>query len=986
MKKISAIAMLFCFLALYTLHAQQNYKNSGKGTERVNINFNLGWKFARLLQKPGFIEYPDNISSKVWSVISISPEKEGKNKKNVHCIIDGNFETRWYLPIKADEISASFPQSIVIDLSKNEDIAGFRLLPRKDASTNGTIKEYELYLSGDTAQWGAPALKGVLENSSAVQEVKFGAIKNARYLKFVIISSYAKDCILIAELGLIKPMDQTEKKKWEDQFSIIHLSKSAISELSIEEIDKVKKNEISLLKNKKWEDVNLPHTANIEPLTVVKAWQGICYYQKKFKMSASSKGKKVFVTFEGMMQVSNLWLNDKFIGSKAGGYLPLTIDLTDKLNYGKENTLLVRLDNQDNPLVPPGRPLSSLDFCYYGGIYRDVYLTITNPLHITDAVFANKVKSGGIYVTYPEVSEHRAAADIRTHFQNEGKTEQKIRLVQRLLDKNLNEVVSAGKECTIAAGADKQEQQNLEILKPLLWSPENPNLYTLVTSIFLDNIEIDRVETRIGIRKINFTRERGFEINGRQIYLTGANRHQEYPYIGNALSDNAQYRDIVKIKEAGFNIVRLAHYPQDPSVLDACDELGLLVYDCVPGWQFFNEDERFVKRAYQDEREMIRRDRNHPCIAIWETSLNEAYPPMWFRNKEHEIAKEETAGECFTGGDANKPGIPWDVPFAWYKELDNDFDRMQDKAPNAPGIAREYGDYEFGGESSTTRIFRRQGEEKLLNAAWNFQWEHNKLLKKWPALCGDAAWVMFDYNRGCHARIEASGLSDIFRIPKFSYYFFKSQIHAVTAKPYIYIANYWTKRNSPAKVVVYSNCSVVELYLNGKLISSRKPDDGPDTIYGDLLKGGNPFDGGNAGNLPCPPFTFTGINFEEGELKAMGKINEKKETEYIVRTPGKASAINIEPDLSGKPFKADGADAIFVYAKIVDKNGTVIPDYNNEIKFTVRGDAKIIGPSEIDAEAGIATILLQAGLKKGKITLIASSKEGFNKTVVIKEE
>jgi len=978
--RMTVLCIIFCLTCV--IYGKEQTKQRGRSI----INFNSGWTFARFPAKPGFIDYPDNISQKVWKIISKSSEENEEADGKAINTIDGNFATRWYSKIKQANGKSPFPQELVIDLSRTEEAAGFRLLQRQDGSKNGMVKEYELYLSNDQKNWGEPVSKGVFEASANLNEIKFSTIKKGRYLKLLILSAYNKDYSVIAELGLMKPMDLKEKSKWEDQFFIMHLAGSDITELSADELDKIKNEEIKQLSKRKWEKVNLPHTAFIEPLTVVKAWQGICYYEKKFNIPAGFAGKKVFITFEGMMQVSDVWLNGTHIGSKKGGYLPLIIDLTGKLKCGKENSILVRLDNQDNPLVPPGKPLSSLDFCYYSGIYRDVFLTVTEPLHITDAVYEGKPKSGGVYVTYPLVSKEKAQIDIGTHIKNEAESEKLISVTQNFLDKNKIAVASLTNEYTLKAGEDFKITQIMHVENPLLWSVDEPNLYTLVTIVSDNRREIDRVETRVGIRKINFTRERGFELNGKQVILAGTNRHQEYPYVGNAVPDNAHYRDIVKIKNAGYNIVRLAHYPQDPSVLDACDELGMLVFDCAPGWQFFNNDERFLNRTYQDIRDMVRRDRNHPCIAIWEASLNESYPPQWFRQKQHDIVKEEIMGDSFTGGDADSPGTPWDVPFAWFTETENDVDRMQDFKPSFPGIVREYGDYEFGGANSTTRVFRKEGEAKLLQAAWNYQWEHNKMMKKWPAICGDATWVMFDYNRGCEPKIEASGISDIFRIPCFSYYFFKSQIDPAAATPMVYIANYWDERKSPAKVVVYSNCEEVDLYLNGKLIASRKPDNGPDTEYGNLYKGGNPFDGGNSTSLKHPPFTFTGINFVKGELKAVGKIRGVNAAEYSARTPESPSALILEADLSGISFKAGVSDIIFVYAKVVDKNGTVNPEYNGQVSFNIKGDAKIIGPAKINAEAGIASVLLQSGSKKGNIIVTAKSSEGYSGSAVIKSE
>src|SRR5262249_9144516 len=154
-----------------------------------------------------------------------------------------------------------------------------------------------------------------------------------------------------------------------------------------------------------------------------------------------------------------------------------------------------------------------------------------------------------------------------------------------------------------------------------------PRLYTLVTTLASGSKVLDTVSTKVGIRTLELSRKEGLILNGKPYRLTGTNRHQEYPWVGNAVSNDAQYRDFYKIKQAGFHCVRLSHYPQDPSVYEACDELGIFVIDCIPGWQFMNSDPRFTEAVEQDIRDMIRRDRNHPSVLAWETSLNETYPP-----------------------------------------------------------------------------------------------------------------------------------------------------------------------------------------------------------------------------------------------------------------------------------------------------------------------------------------------------------------------
>jgi beta-galactosidase len=419
----------------------------------------------------------------------------------------------------------------------------------------------------------------------------------------------------------------------------------------------------------------------------------------------------------------------------------------------------------------------------------------------------------------------------------------------------------------------------------------------------------------------------------------------------------------------------LGHYPQDQSVLDACDALGLLVIEPIPGWQFFNDNELFIERTYRDIRDIIRQDRNHPSIIIWETILNESWPPVWWKDNAQKVAHEEfPEGQFFTGGDMYGY-YGWDVLYNdWHEDI------TRPNKSEKPGFIREYGDYEFGGHYSTTRKSRKDGEQGLLQNAWNFQWSHNKYRKQYPWTMGDANWSMFDYNRGCCDNICYSGISELNRIPKFSYYFFRSQIDigsplpGAQMNPMLYIANYWTPRDT-SKVVVYGNVEEVELLINGKFIARHKPDAGSDTDYeigeANRNNGGTPFNGGNSGALKHPPFTFHNVEWDAGELKAIGYVKGKQVVQKVVRTPEEPGAIKLVIEESGKQLTEK--DVFFVYAKIIDKHGTLCVDDLTEITLQVEGDGVLVSPATILPEGGIATFLLRTNSTMTEISFNATS-------------
>ncbi len=720
-----------------------------------------------------------------------------------------------------------------------------------------------------------------------------------------------------------------------------------------------------------WKPVTLPHTAKVEPLVIIEPWVGISWYKKDFTPKPEWKNKKVFIEFEAAMQQAEVWLNGKQLLTHSGGYLPFTIDITKEIIFGKPNRLLVKTDNHDNPGVPPGKPIKDLDFCYYSGIYRNVSLVITNPLHISDAVKENKTASGGVRVWFPEVNTYSATVSVSTHIKNEtGKIKDFI-LFSKIIDKSGKTVASAtSTKSSINANSDKSILQSFLITNPSLWHPEHPDLYTLQVDVKENNQIVDVVKTKIGIRKFEIKDEKLF-INGELLLLVGTNRHQEYPYIGNALSDNAQYRDAVKIKAAGFNIVRLSHYPQSPAFMNACDELGILTIDAIPGWQFVG-NEAFMQNSYQDARDLIRRDRNHACVAMWELSLNESPMPDNYMQQMVAIAKEESPeSKLITCGWINKY---YDVFIPARQHAKSpDYWKKYDSA--TPLFTSEYGDWEYFAQDAglnqagyaglksderSSRQLRGDGEKRLLQQALNFQEAHNDNLRN-PHL-GDANWLMFDYNRGYSPDIESSGIIDIFRLPKFAYYFYRSQ-----SRPTLKIASYWNEKSDFNRIKVYSDCEEIAIYLNDKLIEKRvtKSDKVSEMLY-------------------CPPFIFDVKKFEPGTLKVVGYIKNEIVAKDSVTTAGKAYRVKLTYDKSEKTLKADGADVVFVYATICDANGNQVFDSNASVNFSVKGSGKLIGQNPISAEAGIATILLQATEIEGIITIEANADKLISGKIQIK--
>ena len=711
-----------------------------------------------------------------------------------------------------------------------------------------------------------------------------------------------------------------------------------------------------------WETVSLPHTANIEPLTVNDQWQGICWYRKTITIPKSDNDKKVFLELEAAMNYSKMYINGIEVNEHQGGYLPVIVDISKYIKAGDKNIIAVRLDNTDNLVTGP-KPLNRLDFNMYGGLYRKANLFTKEKIYISHPVLANKVAGGGVFITYPKVSKAESVVHVKTHLVNEYKDSKSIELVQTVLrnGKVVEEIKSS--DVRIEGEKDIELSKQITIVDAKLWSPKLPNLYSLETKVLQDGKIIDQQTTRFGIREFTFDDKHQLYINGEKTFLRGVNRHQEYPYIGYALSDNAQYRDAKKIKDGGFDYIRLSHYPQSPAFMDACDELGLVVIDAIMGWQFYNDTEDFRNYCYKSATNLIRRDRNHPSVLAWEVSLNETKTmPVYFMEELNNITHAEYPGK-------NVYSCGWkDDVYDIYLEARQHRILRPHPYKEKPITVSEYGDWEYYSKNAglnqdkmpkdirtemSSRQARGFGEERMMRQAYNVQEAHNDNLSM--RAYSDSYWVMYDYNRGYHDDIERSGLMDLFRLPKFAYYFYQSQ-RDIDELKVVELATYWNDK-SPTDIMVYSNADEVALYLNDELVGKQKPNANKNTTH-----------------LNHPPFTFSLKTFKPGTLKAVGLVDGKAIGEDVVITPQKATKLKVWLDESGKAPTAGQSDTMFLYVAAIDDNDTVNPEFSETITLSINGNVKVMNLDAVKAEAGIASAILQLGNTKEVISVSASSE------------
>ncbi|UXX81092.1 glycoside hydrolase family 2 protein [Reichenbachiella carrageenanivorans] len=710
-----------------------------------------------------------------------------------------------------------------------------------------------------------------------------------------------------------------------------------------------------------WERVSLPHTANVEPLVVNDQWQGTCWYRKSFAVPEVNEAKKVVLELEAAMNYSQIWINGVQVAEHQGGYLPVVVDATPYVKAGQDNILAIRLNNTDNAITGP-KPLHKLDFNMYGGLYRNAWLRLKDEVYISHPVLANKEAGGGVFITYPTVSERQSVVQIKTHVVNDAADQKQVHVVQSIYYQDSLVATQSSETFAVAGGKDIESVVRITLDRPRLWSPEVPNLYALKTEVMADGKLVDHQTERFGIRDFVFDDNNELYINGKKTFLRGVNRHQEYPFVGYAMSDNAQYRDAKKIKDAGFNFIRLSHYPHSPAFMDACDELGLVVIDAILGWQYYLDNDQFRAYCYRSAKELVLRDRNRPSVLAWEVSLNETQMPIFFMEELHRIVHAEMPGQnVYTCG--WKPEV-YDIYLqARQHRILHHYDSIQTK----PYEVSEYGDWEYYSNNAglnqdqlpknlriekCSRQLRGFGEKRLLYQATNVQEAHNDNMNT-PAF-GDSYWVMYDYNRGYYDNIEASGIMDIFRIPKFAYYFYQSQ-QEPEDQVVLQIASWWTEE-SPLDVRVFSNCDEVALYLNDEQIGKQQPNQ--DSI---------------SYNLNHPPFTFSLPEFVAGTLKAVGYIDGKPVAEHLVKTPGKVAGLKMWLDESGKAPQAGVNDVLFLYIAAVDEQGIVIPAYDQPIDVSVLGDAEIMNVGAVQAEAGIATALIRVGTAQGKVTMKATA-------------
>ncbi len=734
-----------------------------------------------------------------------------------------------------------------------------------------------------------------------------------------------------------------------------------------------------------WQRVRVPHTPVLEPLVVNNQWQGTAWYKTTLNLTALEQ-QQLWLHFAGAMNIADVYLNGQHLRQHIGGYLPFAVDLTQFVKAG-DNELLVRLDNRDNAITGP-KPLAQLDFNFFGGLYRQVVLQRRPAVHFGNDLLAAQGQQAlftqqnrqisAIDISYPQLDAEQATIALNTGLNNSAAQSQTVEIEQQLFDgKQL--VAQSRSKARLAAKQQVAVAQQLRVPSPKLWSPASPALYRLQTTIWQGKQQLEQQTRRIGLRTIAFNAQQQLLLNGKVTHLRGVNRHQEFPHVGYASSAQADYRDAVRIKGAGFDYVRLSHYPQSEAFMDAADELGLLLLDAVPGWQYYSADPAFSAYIVQSCAELVRRSRHRPSILAFECSLNETAMPESLISALHQTVKQH-APAAYSAG--------WTHGFDIYLQARQH--RLQHYTPpTQPYIVSEYGDWEYYAQDAgfaqhqwnslkpaerTSRQLLSAGEKPLLQQARNLQEAHNDNFNT-PAFA-DGYWVMFDYNRGYADDLEASGIMSINRLPKYSYYFFQSQRPAseqnpaYPSGPMVFIASDWTA-DSSLQVRVFSNAEQVELWRNDELIARQAPDQDQFSDKLNIKAGLN--------KHGQPPFSFTLDKFVAGTLTAKAFINGKQVATHQVKTPGKPSQLRLRVEPSSTDTAASNLtafDQVFVYAEVLDDAGNLVAVQHLPVQFKSSGDGlQLLNPQTPLTERGVAAMLVEVG-SAGRIEVSAEGLRG----------
>jgi beta-galactosidase len=778
-----------------------------------------------------------------------------------------------------------------------------------------------------------------------------------------------------------------------------------------------------------WERVNLPHDWAIKG-PFFKGGDaevgggmgrlpspGVAWYRKKLEIPDSDKGKSIFLDVDGAMSYAMVWMNGQIVGGWPFGYASWRLDLTPYVVPGGENQLAIRLDN----------PTESSRWYPGGGIYRNVYLVKTNPVH---------VGQWGTFVTTSDVSKVSATINLEVTIDNDSHDDLAVKAITRIfsLDANGNKTGDAVAtftplETSVASGGKIKVDHSVILKNPRLWGPpptQAPNLYVAVTTLKQNDKLVDQYETRFGIRSLRFDPDSGIFLNGEHIQIKGVNQHHDLGALGAAFNTRAAERQLEILREMGCNAIRTAHNPPAPELLELTDRMGFLVMDeAFDVWMRkktpLDFHLIFPDWYEQDLRALVRRDRNHPSVIMWSfgNEVGEQYTGeegAAVGKRLHDIVREEDPTRPTTSAmNWAKPDMPLpavqDVISLNYQgqgiRQDPEFegtDRIRtspmytpfhDKFPGKVTLSSETahamssrGIYLFPVVQKISDIVRdgRGGDSKICHVSayelhsTDYGSSADKVfrsIEQNPFVAGEFVWTGWDYlgepTPYYSSRSSYGGIIDLAGFKKNRFYLY--QAHWRPELPMAHILPHWNWPERVGEVTpvhVFTSGDEAELFLNGKSLGRKKKGQ-----YEYRLR-------------------WDDVKYQPGELKIVAYKNGKKWAEDVVKTTGKPALLAVSADRS--EIRADGKDLAFITVRVTDKNGLTVPTANNPIKFEIEGNGEIVAtdngdptnfvpfPShEREAFNGLALVIVRLKPNtSGSITVTAKSPGLTEARVVVK--
>ena len=699
-------------------------------------------------------------------------------------------------------------------------------------------------------------------------------------------------------------------------------------------------------------------------------WEDVWVYRRHFALPRAFDGLRVFAHFDRVMEGVRLVVNGHALEAYEGGFLPVEREITSLVRNG-DNVLAVAVDGRWLNAPPSGSPRGpiSVDYLMAAGITGAVTLHAVPQVFIRE-VFAKPVK----------VLDAGRRLELKCAVDAAGKLPAKVRLEAMLRDGE-RVVAGAAQETTIEKAQQDVELTLERLGNVALWDVENPRLYELEVTLFEAGRAVHAHRTRVGFREVRFEMD-GFYLNGKRLQIFGLNRHEIFPYTGFAMPNRVMRRDAeILRRDFNCNMVRCSHYPQTEAFMDACDELGLMVWEETPGWQYLG-DATYDARVVRDVGEMVRRDRNHPAVVIWGVRVNESSNDPELYRKTRQVAYEldgtrQTSG-TMTPNSRKTWQTEWHQDVFAYDDYHSAPDGSVGVLPPVPGypylISEAVGQFNYGGKGFGRR-YRRAAEIALEEQQGLLHAQMHSKAAADKRITGVIAWCAFDYESLMNAweTIKCPGVADVFRIPKLGAGFYASQadakVRAVIEPDFYWDFDEKTPTGPGKHAAIFSNCERLDVYLDGKLRGKLEPDRA-----------------GFAG-LRYPPF-FADLAVENGarpELRIDGFVGGNMVLSRRFSADRGADRLWVRSD--DAELVNDGVDATRVAFGVEDKFGALRAFANGEVELTVEEPGQIVGDRRFSLEdsGGAAAVWVRtvAG-QTGMIRVVARHGSLGVKTVEIR--